>query len=104
LCQDYSTFEAADTKILVIGPEDQGNFKSYWVKEKIPFTGIPDPDLKILNLYNQKVNLMKFGRMPAQMIIDKNGLIRHIHYGNSMMDIPSNSKILKLLKDINKES
>jgi peroxiredoxin Q/BCP len=45
--------------------------------------------------------LFKFGRMPAQLIIDKSGLVRYVHYGHSMSDIPSNIEILDLLNEIN---
>lgn len=101
LCHDHSKFKALETEILVVGPEEQTDFEKFWIQENLPFIGIPDPHHKVLNLYNQKVQLLKFGRIPAQMIIDKTGLLKFIHYGDSMMDIPSNTKILKLLENIN---
>jgi hypothetical protein len=47
--------------------------------------------------------LFKFGRMPAQVIIDKSGEARFIHYGHDMTDIPENEEILKLLETMNEE-
>jgi peroxiredoxin Q/BCP len=38
------------------------------------------------------------------MLIDKNGIVRFIHYADSMSDIPENKDILGKLDDINKES
>lgn len=99
LRQDYSQFEAKDTVVVAIGPEDKENFAKYWKENDMPFPGIPDPEHRIADLYKQKVNLLKFGRMPAQTIIDKQGVIRYIHYGNSMKDIPDNKDILKLLDE-----
>ena len=58
----------------------------------------------IAKLFGQKVNLLKLGRMPALMVIDKEGKIRYQHYGNSMSDIPTDKEILSLLDDLNKES
>ena len=52
---------------------------------------------RVLKLYGQKVNLFKLGRMPAQMLVDKEGVLRFIHYGHSMKDIPENSEMLKLI-------
>ena len=40
----------------------------------MPFTGIPDPKHKIADLYGQEVSITKLGRMPAQMVIDKQGI------------------------------
>jgi len=67
----------------------------------MPFIGIPDPQHSILKLYGQQVKLFKLGRMPAQMIVDKNGMLRYIHYGHSMSDIPENEKLLSLLDELN---
>jgi len=70
----------------------------------MPFVGTADPKHVIANLYGQKVKLLKLGRMPALMVIDKEGKIRYQHYGDSMSDIPSNEEILSLLDNLNKES
>jgi peroxiredoxin Q/BCP len=52
----------------------------------------------------QEVNLFKLGRMPGQIIVDKAGFVRYIHYGHDMTDIPANEDILSLLENLNKES
>ena len=98
LRQDYQRFFKLDTEIVVIGPEDAESFQKYWKKEDLPFIGLPDPKHKILKLYGQEVNLFKLGRMPAQMLIDKPGMLRYVHYGHSMADIPLNEDIMHLIK------
>jgi len=35
--------------------------------------------------------------MPAQMLIDKSGILKFVYYGNSMADIPDISEIEKAL-------
>jgi peroxiredoxin Q/BCP len=57
----------------------------------------------VLKLYGQQVNLFKLGRMPAQVLVDKAGKARYVHYGHSMSDIPSNEELLALLDEINQE-
>ena len=57
-------------------------------------------DHSVLKLYGQKVKLFKLGRMPAQMIIDKKGFLRFIHYGHDMSDIPANEEVLSLLENL----
>jgi peroxiredoxin Q/BCP len=101
LRQDYDKFVAQDTEILVVGPENEKAFLNYWQKNDLPFTGLPDPKHSVLKLYGQEVNLFKFGRMPAQVAIDKTGMARFVHYGHDATDIPPNTEILELLQTMN---
>jgi len=103
LRQDHPQFIARDIEVVVVGPEDAKAFASYWQKESLPFTGLPDPTAGVLKLYGQEVNLFKLGRMPAQVLIDKAGMARFVHYGHSMSDIPSNQEILALADELNAE-
>ena len=81
----------------MVGPENARAFQSYWSKEKLPFTGLPDPRHIVLKRLGQEVNLFKFGRMPAQIIVDKQGVARYAHYGQAMSDIPDNEELFELL-------
>jgi len=81
----------------VVGPEDAAKFNKYWGENNLPFIGLPNPDHSVLKLYGQKVNLFKLGRMPAQAIIDTDGVVRYVHYGRSMSDIPENDQLLSLI-------
>ena len=101
LRQDYLEFMAREAEIVVVGPEDQGAFARYWQKEALPFVGLPDPEHRVADLYGQQVKLLKLGRLPALIVIDKTGQIRHQHYGNSMRDIPANGEMLSLLDQFN---
>ena len=103
LRRDYSKFQAQETEIVVVGPEDADNFRMYWKSHKLPFIGLPDPKASVLKLYGQEVNLFKLGRMPAQVIIDKQGIARFVHYGHSMSDIPDNEEVLQILQTLNKQ-
>jgi peroxiredoxin Q/BCP len=98
LRQDYEKFVKLDTEIIVAGPENAEAFKNYWAKENLPFIGLPDPEHKVLKLYGQEVKIFKFGRLPAQVMIDKSGKVRFVHYGHSMADIPENKELLDLIE------
>jgi peroxiredoxin Q/BCP len=41
--------------------------------------------------------------MPAQVLVDKEGIARFVHYGKSMSDIPATEEIVALLEEINGE-
>ena len=103
LRQDYEKFIDRESLILVVGPDDQAAFQEYWAKHDLPFIGLPDPEHGVADLYGQQVKLLKAGRLPALMVIDKAGQIRYRHYGNSMRNITSNQAILDLLDRLNKD-
>ena len=103
LRQNYQKFVERNAELIAVGPEDSKTFAEFWRREKMPFTGIPDPEHTIAKLYGQKVNLLKLGRMPAMIVIDRRGKIRYQHYGESMSDIPEDEEILALLDELNKE-
>jgi hypothetical protein len=86
-----------NTEIIVVGSEKSEPFQKYWMEENFPFIGLPDPEHIIQKLYGQEVKPLKLGRLPAQVLFDKSGMIRYVHYGNSMVDIPSNNEIINLL-------
>ncbi len=102
--RDYPEFEARDTLVVSVGPEGAREFQDYWGQHDLPFVGLPDPEHSVLKLYGQEVNLFKLGRQPAQMIIDKTGTLRYVHYGHTMADIPSNEELLKILDSLEDES
>ena len=104
LRQDYEGFAARDAEIVVVGPEGTQAFEKYWQKEGLPFVGLPDPEHTVLKSYGQEVKLFKLGRMPAQVIVDKRGQARYVHYGHSMSDIPRNDELWATLEELNREN
>lgn len=99
LRQGYEEFSRRGTEIVVVGPEGPKAFAGFWKKHRLPFKGLPDPRHTVLKRFGQEVNLFKLGRMPAQLLIDKGGVVRFVHYGHSMADIPPNQEILGLLDE-----
>ena len=100
LRQNFAEFEKRNAVILVIGPEDSASFTRYFNEQSLPFTGLPDPTPSVLKTYGQEINLFKFGRMPAQLLVDKTGMARFVHYGHDMTDIPPNSEMLALIDEL----
>jgi peroxiredoxin len=104
LRQDYPQYVSRNTEIIAIGPETEKAFTDWWHEHKMPFIGIADPEHNIANLYGQQVKLLKLGRLPSSLVIDKNGAIRFKHLGESMSDIPLSQEMLSLIDALNKES
>jgi peroxiredoxin Q/BCP len=104
LRQDVDLFEQSGAKILVLGPDGPNAFKRYWEENSMPFIGMADIRSKVADLFYQEVNWLKLGRMPALFVIDRAGMIRYAHYGDSMADIPSNQDVLAVLNELKKEA
>ena len=90
-----------DAEIVVVGPEDKKTFASQWVKEQYPFVGLADPDHTVADRYGQEVKLLKFGRMPAITVIDKQGRVLQSHYADNMRNYPANSELLATIEAAN---
>ncbi len=101
--ENYLEFQKYDAEVLVIGTDDRKSFEYHWKNHQYHFIGLPDPEIRVPDMYGQQIKLLKFGRMPALMVIDRSGMIRYAHYGNSMSDIPKNSMVLGLLAQLNEE-
>ena len=80
-----------------MGPDEADAFREYWSKERLPFPGMPDPGHAVAQRYQQDVKILKLGRMPLVMVIDRNGVIRFAHRASSMSDIPSNEALLEAI-------
>jgi peroxiredoxin Q/BCP len=104
LRHDYQGFVERGAEIIAIGPEEREQFKQFWREHELPFVGLADPRHSVARLYRQEVNLLKLGRMPAQLIVDKQGRIRYQYYGRSMADISPNDRLFSVLDALNREA
>ena len=103
LRRDYPKFIKRDAVVIALGPEDEKAFTHWWLEHKMPFTGIPDPKHRIANLYGQQVKVLRLGRMPEVVVVDKQGNMRLKHLGKAMSDIPGNKEVLALLDELGGE-
>jgi len=101
LRQDHQQYVDRNTEVIAIGPEESKVFKQWWDEHQMPFSGIADPGHVIADDYGQQVKLIKLGRMPATILIDKQGIIRYAHFGESMSDIPATDEMLEIIDSLN---
>ncbi len=101
LGQDTYSFTQKNAVILAVGPDGQHTFKRYWLENNLQFYGLTDVKSKVAALYQQEADVFELGKMPAIFILDKEGIIRYVHYGDSMSDIPPNQDLLSTLDRIN---
>jgi peroxiredoxin len=104
LRQDYQEFVKRGAEVVVVGPDDLEAFRAYWSKEQLPYVGLPDPEHRVAKLYGQQVRWLKMGRMPALVVVDRQGRVYYQHYGSAMSDIPPDERILARLDELNAEA
>jgi peroxiredoxin len=86
-----------------MGPDGPKAFKRYWQENEMPFVGMADIKSKTADQYDQEVNILKLGRMPAVFVIDIEGKIRYRHYALKMSDLPENQELFEVLDSIKQE-
>jgi peroxiredoxin Q/BCP len=69
-----------------------------------PFVGLADPTHRVAKRYGRESRLLKLGRLPALMVVDKAGRVVYRHYGSSMSDSPPNQQVLDILDELDREA
>jgi peroxiredoxin len=97
LRQDYAEFTKRNCEVIALGPDGPNAFKRFWLEQEMPFIGLADIKSVVAAEFHQEVNWIKTGRMPAVLVIDLEGKIVNITYGESMADIPENRELFEVL-------
>ena len=101
LARDFEKFEELNTVLYPITPDKEKNAKKLETKYALnKFPIYYDPKKTVLKMLKQEVNWKKLGRMPALLILDKEGIIQYAYYGNSMKDIPKNIILFEELEKL----
>lgn len=102
LSKDYEKFKELNATLYTILPDNLESAKMFeenFAKNKFPI--FYDQTKKVNKMLKQEVKPLKLGRMPALLIIDKQGIIRYAYYSDSMSDIPENEVIIEVIKNLN---
>lgn len=100
LQQDIEKFKAKGVKIIAVCPEKEDKVDAFIKKNNCTFDFLSDSDHKHADKYGQKVKLLKLGRMPAQILMDKDEKIIFSHFANNMKAIVENDEVLEKIKQI----
>ncbi len=98
LHQDIQKFEALKIKVVVVCPENMVRVEKFAAKQPLELDLVADPQHAIADRFKQQVKIFKLGRMPAQIILDKDDKRVFEHYASSMTNIIENNVILSAIK------
>ncbi|MBL9027927.1 MAG: redoxin domain-containing protein [Myxococcales bacterium] len=98
--EQYPMFRELGCEVLNLGPDSAKKFQSFWAEQAMPFPGLADPDHRVAKLYDQQVRLLKLGRMPLQLLVSRDGVVRYRHDSNSMSDIPPVAEVLEVVRKL----
>ncbi len=85
----YSEFTERGAEVVAIAPDTVEAARSYFERENLPFTCLPDPDRKVFRMYDVKSAMISLGQRPGLFIVDKDGIVRFAHLGFQQWEIPS---------------
>lgn len=97
----YEEFQKYNAIIYAILPDNLENAKNFESKFAKIYPIYYDDKKEVNKMLKQEVKTLKFGRMPALLVIDKQGIIKYAYYSDSMDDIPENEELFEVLKNIN---
>jgi peroxiredoxin Q/BCP len=89
----HGDFEKAGVVVVAVSQDDAEDVAEYWSENGLPFVGIPDPDGKLKTLYDQQ---SRMGPLPALFVVDREGILVLVHYGDGMADIPKPAALLEI--------
>lgn len=100
--KDKDQFEQLDTiiyPILVDSLKNAVTMEQKYANEEFPI--YYDENKEVVKRLHQEFKVFKFGRMPALLIVDKEGIIQYAYYSDSMSDIPKNTELFEMLEKLN---
>jgi thioredoxin-dependent peroxiredoxin len=71
--------------VLAISTDTAADQKTFKDELKAPFPFIPDPDLKLTELYDVKMPMVKYASRTT-FVIDTNGKVVHVDSGSDALD------------------
>ena len=102
LGNEYEKFKELNAVIYAILPDNLENAQNFESELATEYTIYYDDKKKVNKMLKQEIKPLKLGRMPALLIVDKQGIIRYAYYSDSMSDIPENEDLFKLIKNLSK--
>ena len=93
----FEEFEKRDATVLAIAPDTVENARTYFEKQDLPFTSLPDPDRAVYRQYDIKSTMVSLGQRPGLFVIDKDGIVRFAYLGWQQWEIPSIDETLREL-------
>ena len=101
LRNDFAKFEELNAflyPILVDGEKNASKMEQKYAARK--FAIFYDEKNEVSKVLHQEKKILKLGRMPGLLVVDKEGIVQYAYYSDSMKDIPKNEWILEVLQKL----
>ena len=85
----YSEFTERGAEIVAIAPDTLDSARSFFEREDIPFSCLPDPDREVYRVYDVKSAMISLGQRPGLFVVDGDGIVRYAYLGFQQWEIPS---------------
>ena len=101
LAEDFYKFKELNVELIPILQDNKKNTRK--MEERYGKKIYPiyyDVKREIGKAFKQEISLLKLGRMPATLIVDKDGIIKWTYYADSLEDVPSNDEMLEIIENL----
>ncbi len=95
LHQEKDFLKSKNVNLVVIVPENEAGLTKYLNNTSINLNFVSDSKHTIADKYHQAVKFLKLGRMPAQILLDKDLNVVYEHHASNMKDVVLESEIFK---------
>ncbi len=97
LHHDIEKFDKKSIRVIAVCPESVLGIEKFTNKQPMNFDMLSDEKHLIADKYRQQVKILKLGRLPAQIVIDKDQKVVFKHIGSNMKDIVEEDAFLDML-------
>ena len=104
LRQDIDKFTELNSEIVVIAPDTLDNAQHYFEQNPVPFTALVDETREVYQQFDVQSKLISLGQRPGLFIINKAGIVQFAFIGMQQWEIPPNSQVLEILKEIENQT
>jgi peroxiredoxin Q/BCP len=100
----YNEFEKRNARVAVIMAESLPRMQEFLRENKYPFPVLSDVRREVVKAYGvyvrmnfESVNISR----PAEVILDKDGIVRYVYVGKIQTDFPPDEDLLSVLDGLN---
>ncbi len=97
---DYAAFREQGAEVVCVAPHSLAETVVLAKELRLPFPVLADPDRRVFNAYEVHRRLLSLGQRPGLYVIDRGGRIRFAHVGRQQWEIPSNARVLDILRSL----
>lgn len=97
---DHDTFRELGASILAVAPDSVEGVAKFTSANPVPYPIVADADHTAFDAYDVGNRALSLGQRPALFVIDRDGIVRFDSVGTQQWQIPTNERVLEVLREL----